>query len=248
MSSVSCIFFSHSLANSPWFWVSGLHLEDITGFRCCPLHLLKWGQNRSHHKLQREDGDATVGAGKAASKQSSLFSQHTFFYYKRSKNYRNKRKSMWQTGSESKVFVVIAQNLKHTDLDPETGIFSRQTWKGQSSVKWTRTDQGGKGWLHTQQTHTKQASAFSPILRCYTVHIHTNREHDHHSFIHTWNTRYLLSKSCTCERMKIDCNTANFSFKCTCKRPLGESPLCVVWCNIVGDSLLSVIYHSAVCI
>lgn len=78
--------------------------------------------------------------------------------------------------------------------------------------------------------------------------MHTNREHDHHSFIHTWNTRYLLSKSCTCERMKIDCNTATFSFSCTCKRRLGESTLCVVWCNIVGDSLLSVIYHSAVCI
>lgn len=93
-----------------------------------------------------------------------------------------KEPSIRQMGSKSSVGVVIVQYLKetskHRDLDPETGLFSCQTWRGHSAVKRTRTDLGAKGCDYTHRKHTQsEQTSFGPISRHHTVHIHTS---------HTW--------------------------------------------------------------
>lgn len=193
MSTLNC-FFSHApFSNSPpvGFWFSGLQLEDITGLRCCPLHLLRRGQNHSRHKLQREDTDATVIAGKPASVPSALLSRlplsHTFLYKQQSK--RSWVNSFHALTSICPYFswdqrpslccdcAVLIESQKQY-------LFSCQTRSGHGTVKQARTDLGANGCneRHTQSktlrvskhslpnlqklhcTHTYQPGTLTPLI------------------------------------------------------------------------------------
>lgn len=77
---------------------------------------------------------------------------------------------------------------KHTDLDPETDLFSCQTRGGHGSVKRARTDPGAKACneLHTQSKHTpsgQTCSAQSPDTTLY-IYIQAVRINTTHSAAH----------------------------------------------------------------
>lgn len=141
---------------------------------------------------------------------------------------------------------------KHTDLDPETDLFSCQTWRGHSSVK------TGKDWPvsqglgdDTQSKPTRSWQTRSAPSRDTTLHtgaqaLHLNTTHSlAHEALATWYLNLPPGrewKMCHSPYLLLSHDqrwlTAGW-----------VAPLCcMMQCSAVGDGLLSFIYCAVMCI
>lgn len=149
-------------------------------------------------------------------------------------------------GSKSPVCVVIVQHLKvlHNPRPrPRNRLIFMSNMKRPRGCQ-TRTDLGAKGCDYTHSNTLKVSKQVQPhfeTLHCtYTltplIHLHMKHSLLEIQIFHLGENEKHVTAVIYCTHM------------CRGGRPLGEPLLCVVWCNAMGDGLLSFIYCAVVCI